>query len=127
VRAHEFNNQASAKQILKYVNSIHQDGLTDHMTKVIMQYPKWRLITINLSDLHIPDQDYDDPDQEPEADPYDRVLVIDPRHANDYSSNFIDQRPIVVDSKGYIIDGNHRAWAAAVLLNKDTIRAWVPN
>jgi predicted nucleotidyltransferase len=31
-----------------------------------------------------------------------------------------------VDAEGWIIDGNHRAWAAAELLNRPTIRAWVP-
>jgi hypothetical protein len=31
----------------------------------------------------------------------------------------------VVDPQGWIIDGNHRAWAAAELLNRDSIKAWV--
>jgi hypothetical protein len=126
MRAHEFENQASAKQILDYVNGIHPEGLTDHMTQVVLKYPQWQLTTVNLADLHIPDQDYDDPDQEPEEDPYNRVMMVDPEHANDYSSHFVDRRPIVVDNRGFIIDGNHRAWAAAELLNRDTIKAWVP-
>jgi hypothetical protein len=32
----------------------------------------------------------------------------------------------VVDAEGWIIDGNHRAWAAAELLNRHDIKAWVP-
>jgi hypothetical protein len=76
--------------------------------------------------LHIPDQEYDDEEQEPEEDPYNRVQAIDPDHAGEYSANFVDRRPIVVDSEGWIIDGNHRAWAASELLNRPTIRAWVP-
>ena len=126
MRAHEFESQASAKQILKYINSIHHEGLTNHMAQVVRRYPQWQLMTVNLSDLHIPDQDYDDPDQEAEEDPYNRVMMVDPEHANDYSSHFVDSRPIVVDDRGFIIDGNHRAWAAAELLNRDTIQAWRP-
>jgi GNAT superfamily N-acetyltransferase len=54
------------------------------------------------------------------------VQAIDPDHAGEYSANFVDRKPIVVDADGWIIDGNHRAWAAAELLNRPTIRAWVP-
>jgi hypothetical protein len=81
---------------------------------------------VPLQNLNIPDQDYEDPEQEPESDPYDRVMAVDPDHANEYSTRVIDQHPIVVDDQGYIIDGNHRAWAAAELMNRDRIQAWVP-
>jgi len=54
------------------------------------------------------------------------VQAIDSDHAGEYSANFVDRRPIVVDAEGWIIDGNHRAWAAAELLNRDSIQAWVP-
>jgi hypothetical protein len=53
-------------------------------------------------------------------------MAVDPDHANEYSTQIIDRRPIVIDDQGYIIDGNHRAWAAAELLNRDRIQAWVP-
>jgi hypothetical protein len=79
-----------------------------------------------LRNLNIPDQDYEDTEQEPESDPYGRVMAVDPDHANKYSTQVIDQYPIVIDDQGYIIDGNHRAWAAAELLNRDSIQAWVP-
>jgi hypothetical protein len=79
-----------------------------------------------LQNLNIPDQDYEDLKQEPESDPYDRVMAVDPDHANEYSTQVVDRLPIVVDDRGYIIDGNHRAWAAAELLNRDRIQAWVP-
>ena len=117
---------ADAKDIVKYINSIHPEALTKHIEDVVLSYPKWKLETVNLHDLHIPDQDYDDPDQEPEEDPYNRVMVVDPSHAEEVSSHYIDKRPIVIDHRGFILDGNHRAWAAAELYGKDTIRAWVP-
>ena len=122
----ESNEIQSAKYIVKYINSIHPEALTKHIEDVVLSYPKWKLETVNLHDLHIPDQDYDDPDQEPEEDPYNRVMMIDPGHAGEVSSHYIDKRPIVIDHRGYILDGNHRAWAAAELYGKDTIRAWVP-
>jgi hypothetical protein len=81
---------------------------------------------VPLQNLNIPDQDYEDPEQEPESDPYDRVMAVDPDHASEYSTQVVDRHPIVIDDQGYIIDGNHRAWAAAELLNRDRIQAWVP-
>mgnify|MGYP003341434384 FL=1 len=122
----ESNEIKSAKDIVKYINSIHPEALTKQIEDVVLSYPKWKLETVNLHDLHIPDQDYDDPDQEPEEDPYNRVMVVDPYHAGEVSSQYIDKRPIVIDHRGFILDGNHRAWAAAELYGKDTIRAWVP-
>ena len=68
--------------------------------------------------------DYDD--EEPEADPYGRVMMVEPGHAGEVSQHLVDRQPIVIDSDRYIIDGNHRAWAAKYLLNRDYIDAWVP-
>ena len=53
-------------------------------------------------------------------------MMVDPDHAGEVSQNLVDQYPIVIDSDRYIIDGNHRAWAAKYLLNRDYIQAWVP-
>jgi GNAT superfamily N-acetyltransferase len=119
---------ASAEQVWNYVDGIHPDDQKGggFLKGLIVRYPQYELKRIPLSSIHIPDQEYDDEEQEPEADPYNRVQTVDPEHAGEYSANFVDRRPIVVDSQGWIIDGNHRAWAAANLLNKSDIMAWVP-
>lgn len=129
MRAPEFvkeNKQATAQQVLTYINKTHHEPLTPNLEQAVLRYPKWQLTTVSLSDLNIPDQAYDDEDYEPPEDPYGRVMDVDAEHAGDYSVNFVDRRPIVVDDQGFIIDGNHRAWAAAELLNRESITAWVP-
>ena len=132
MKAHEFVFEsvkaASAEQIWNYVDGIHPDDQKGggFLKGLIMRYPQYELKRIPLSSIHIPDQEYDDEEQEPEADPYNRVQTVDPDHAGEYSQHFVDSRPIVIDSQGWIIDGNHRAWAAAELLNRSDIMAWVP-
>jgi hypothetical protein len=127
MRAREFvREDADGQQVLDYIHGTHHEPLTKQLQQAVLSYPRWELRSVPVSSLHIPDQEYDDEEQEPEADPYNRVQAIDPDHAGEYSANFVDRRPIVVDSEGWIIDGNHRAWAAAELLNRSTIRAWVP-
>jgi GNAT superfamily N-acetyltransferase len=119
---------ASAEQVWNYVDGIHpkdQQG-GGFLKKLILRNPQYELRRVPLSSIHIPDQEYDDEEQDPKADPYNRVQTVDPEHAGEYSANFVDRRPIVVDREGWIIDGNHRAWAAANLLNKLNIMAWVP-
>ena len=129
MRAQEFlceNKQATAKQVLAYINQTHHEPMTEKLTADVQAHPRWELRPVPLQNLNIPDQDYQDPEQEPESDPYNRVMAIDPDHANEYSTQVVDRLPIVIDDQGYIIDGNHRAWAAAELLNRDSIPAWVP-
>jgi hypothetical protein len=129
MRAQEFvteNKQATAREVLDYINRTHHEPMTAKLTAAVKKHPQWELRQVPLRNLNIPDQDYEDPEQEPESDPYGRVMAVDPDHANEYSTQIIDQRPIVIDDQGYIIDGNHRAWAAAELLNRDSIQAWVP-
>ena len=120
---------ASAEQVWDYVDGIHpkdQQG-GGFLKSLIMKYPRYELRRIPLSDIHIPDQEYDDEDQDSETDdPYNRAMFVDPEHAGEYSQHYVDKNPIVVDAEGYILDGNHRAWAAAELLNKTDIMAWVP-
>jgi hypothetical protein len=129
MRAEEFvreNKQATAQQVLSYVNQTHHEPLTSNLVDAVSSHPRWELRQVPLQDLYIPDQDYEDSEQQPPRDPYDRIMAVDPDHANEYSTQVIDQHPIVVDDQGYIIDGNHRAWAAAELMNRDFIAAWVP-
>jgi GNAT superfamily N-acetyltransferase len=117
---------ATAKQVLAYINQTHHEPMTAKLTAAVRAHPQWELRQVPLRNLNIPDQDYEDPEQEPESDPYDRVMAVDPGHAGEVSQYIIDKRPIVIDADRYIIDGNHRAWAAMNLLNRDYIMAWVP-
>jgi GNAT superfamily N-acetyltransferase len=129
MRAQEFvqeNKQATAQQVLSYIDQTHHEPLTSKLVDAVSSHPHWELRQVPLHNLYIPDQDYQDPEQEPPRDPYDRVMAVDPDHANKYSTQVVDRHPIVVDDQGYIIDGNHRAWAAAELMNRDSIPAWVP-
>jgi GNAT superfamily N-acetyltransferase len=129
MRAQEFvreNKQATAQQVLSYIDQTHHEKLIPKLVDAVSSHPRWELRQVPLQNLYIPDQDYEDPEQEPPRDPYDRVMAIDSDHANEYSTQVIDQHPIVIDDQGYIIDGNHRAWAAAELMNRDSIPAWAP-
>ena len=117
---------ADGQQVLDYINKTHHEPMVPEIEQAVLRHPKWQLTTVNLSDLNIPDQSYDDEEDEPPMDPYGRVMDVDPGHAGEYSAHIVDKKPIVVDAHGFIIDGNHRAWAAAELLNRNSIKAWVP-
>jgi hypothetical protein len=112
--------------VLSYIDQTHHEKLIPKLIDAVSSHPRWELRQVPLQNLYIPDQDYEDPEQEPPRDPYDRVMAVDPDHANEYSTQVVDKQPIVIDDQGYIIDGNHRAWAAAELMNRDSIPAWVP-
>ena len=133
MKAHEFVVEsvktASAEQVWNYVDGIHPDDQKGggFLKSLIMRNPRYELRRIPLSSIHIPDQEYDDEEQDSKTDdPYNRAMFVDPAHAGEYSQHRIDRDPIVVDAQGHILDGNHRAWAAAELLNKSDIMAWVP-
>lgn len=125
------NKTATAKQVLAYINQTHHEPFRpgEKMHAAVMAHPQWQLQRVPLLNLNIPDQEYDDVDYdeyEPESDPYGRVMMVEPGHAGEVSQHLIDKKPIVIDADRYIIDGNHRAWAAKYLLNRDYIQAWVP-
>jgi hypothetical protein len=134
MRAQEFvteNKQASAREVLSYINQTHHEPFRpgEKMYKAVMAHPQWELVQVPLLNLNIPDQEYDDvdyDDNEPESDPYGRVMMVEPGHAGEVSADLVDRKPIVIDADRYIIDGNHRAWAAKYLLNRDYIQAWRP-
>jgi len=133
MRAREFvqEQQATAQQVLAYINKTHHEPFQpgEKMHAAVMAHPRWQLQRVPLLNLNIPDQEYDDvdyDDAEPESDPYGRVMMIEPGHAGEVSQYLIDKKPIVIDADRYIIDGNHRAWAAKYLLNRDYIMAWMP-
>ena len=131
MRAQDFlteSKQATAEQVWSYIKRIHppeQQG-GGFLKKLIMRYPQYELREVPLSSLQIPDIPPDDQtDYQPKDDAYGRGIDVDQEHAGEYSIHYVDRRPIVVDSQGNILDGNHRAWAAAELLNRNTIKAWV--
>jgi len=122
---------ATAQQVLSYINKTHHVPFRpgEKMYKAVAAHPHWELQRVPLLNLNIPDQEYDDVDYdeyEPELDPYGRAMLVDPKHAGRVSQDIVDRQPIVIDADRYIIDGNHRAWAAKYLLNRDYIDAWVP-
>jgi hypothetical protein len=127
MRATEFKTKtATAKQVLDYINRTHHEPLIAKLASAVQAHPRWTLKKVPLSNLNIPDEEYDDVEQEPESDPYGRIMAVDAEHAGEVSQNLIDAKPIVIDADRYIIDGNHRAWAAKYLLNRDYIQAWMP-
>ena len=113
-----FAESVDAGQVLKYVKSIHHDF---HIDDTILTHPEWELTRVPLNKLHIPDPE----SGEDLDDPYNRVQMIDMYHVDDITRHDIERKPIVVDSDGHIIDGNHRALAARLSGMKD-IPAYVP-
>jgi len=125
------SKQATAQQVLAYINRTHHEPFEpgSKMRAAVLAHPRWELVQVPLLNLNIPDQEYDDVDYdeyEPEMDSYGRQQLVDPEHAGQVSTKLIDRKPIVIDADRYIIDGNHRAWAAKYLLNRDYIQAWRP-
>lgn len=121
MRAQEFVTESiDADQVLQYVKRAHapeefniEYSITDH--------PQWELKNIPVSQLKL------DPDGEAQ-DPYNRVNWVDYDKVQDLLPNIdsvLKRMPIVVDSKGWIIDGNHRATAAAEAGLK-SVPAYVP-
>ena len=94
-----------AEDVLAYVKSIHHDF---HLPDTILTHPCWRKTRVPLNRLHVPDPE----SGEDLDDPYNRVQNIDMDHVADIHRNDIERRPVVVDTDGHIIDGNHRALAA---------------
>ena len=107
-----------AEDVLAYVQSIHHEF---NIPNTILSHPKWRKARVPLNKLHIPD---------PESgvdldDPYNRVQNIDMDHVEDIHLQDIKNKPIVTDSDGWVLDGNHRATAARAR-GLETIPALVP-
>jgi pyrimidine deaminase RibD-like protein len=108
-------HEETNKQILSYIKKIHPKGefTIDH---AVMNHAEWELTQVPLSSLHI-DTD--------EVSPYDQINYIDYNHVADITAQDIKNKPIVVDNKGWIIDGNHRAVAARDM-EMTSIPAYVP-
>ena len=105
----------TARQVLKYVQGIHNEY---HMPKPIMAHKIWLLKNIPVSSLKTPEYVHQD-------DPYRRVIDIDWDHVENIAPQDIKNRPVVADADGWVLDGNHRVTAARAR-GIDTIPALVP-
>jgi 5'(3')-deoxyribonucleotidase len=105
----------TSRQVLQYVQGIHHEY---HMPKPIMAHTTWVLRNVPVSNLKTPEFVHQD-------DPYRRVIDINWDHVEDISMYDIKNRPIVVDSDGWVLDGNHRATAARAR-GLETVPAIVP-
>jgi GNAT superfamily N-acetyltransferase len=109
-----------ANQVLDYVKRTHAPDEFD-IEYSITDHPRWELKSIPLSQLKL------DPDGE-ERDPYNRVNWVDYDVVDELMpkiASVLKSKPIVVDSQGWIIDGNHRATAAAEA-GLTSVPAYVP-
>ncbi len=121
MRACEFIKESvDADQVLQYVKRTHAPDEFD-IEYSITDHPRWELKSIPLSQLKL------DPDGE-ERDPYNRVNWVDYDVVDELMpkiASVLKSKPIVVDSQGWIIDGNHRATAAAEA-GLTSVPAYVP-
>ena len=117
MRAREIIKETiAAKQVVDYVTHIHPASeRTDALDKLILSFGQYELKNVAVDSLQI----------EAEEDPHGRIIMIDPDYAGELSTEHIKNKPIVIDTNGYIIDGNHRAWQAKQL-GLTHIPAYVP-
>ena len=73
---------------------------------------------VKVKDLNTPEK-YD------QDDPYRRLINLDWKHIRKISRQDIAEKPVVVDERGWVLDGNHRVTAARAM-GLDYIPAYVP-
>jgi 5'(3')-deoxyribonucleotidase len=105
----------TAKDVLKYIKGIHHEY---HLDEPIVSHKIWQLKQVPVASLQNPEY-YDQDDR------YKRVIDLDWDHIDMIGARDINTKPIVVDDRGWILDGNHRATAARAKGMK-TIPAYVP-
>ena len=103
------------RQVLDYVQGIHHDY---HLEKPILQHKTWVLRSVPIAALQTPEF-YD------QDDPYRRVIDLDFDHISQIDRGDLNQRPVVADADGWLLDGNHRVIRAR-MLGMDSIIAIVP-
>lgn len=94
------SKKLTSEQVINYAQSIHRNY---KLIKPIKEYREWIMTEVKLSDLSTVEYGRID-------DPYKRKIRINFEHVESIDPTFI--RPIVIDSKGFILDGNHRATKA---------------
>jgi 5'(3')-deoxyribonucleotidase len=105
----------TSKDVLKYIKGIHHEY---HLEEPILAHKIWQLKQVPLDSLQNPEY-YDQDDR------YKRVIDLDWDHIDMIGVRDINTKPIVVDDRGWILDGNHRATAARAK-GMTTIPAYVP-
>jgi len=91
------------KEVLKYVKGIHVDGYS--LDEPIEEYKIWELKMYPTSKMSSPEK-YDQDDR------YRRVIDLDWDHIQDITKQDLKEKPVVIDDKGWVLDGNHRVTAA---------------
>jgi 5'(3')-deoxyribonucleotidase len=94
-----FTNQ----EVLKYVKGVHVDGYS--LDDPIKDYKFWKLVLKPTSEMSSPEK-FDQDDR------YRRVIDLDWDHISNITKQDLKQKPVVVDDKGWVLDGNHRVTAA---------------
>lgn len=117
MRAKEFIvENVSAEKVVAYVNTIHPTSQkTSNLDQIILANKEYVLKTVPVSSLQI----------DADEDPHGRVVHVDVDYADDITPEDIKRKPIVIDTQGHILDGNHRAWQAREL-GITHIPAYVP-
>lgn len=91
------------KEVLKYVKGIHVDGYS--LDEPIDDYKIWQLKLVPTSKMSTPEK-FDQDDR------YRRIIDLDWDHIKDIKRSDIKNKPVVIDDRGWILDGNHRVTAA---------------
>lgn len=107
-----FSNEA----VLDYVRGMDSDFSVDK--HVILTHPTWALRQVPIDHLQMPTAGN-------KIGPYHKRSKINHDYVKSISADGLAKKPIVIDSEGYIIDGNHRAMAAQ-MNELTTIPAYAP-
>jgi hypothetical protein len=90
----------TSEQVINYVKHIHKNY---KLVKPIQRHSEWILGEVKLSKLSNPEfRELDDP--------YGRKIRINFEHVNTLDASSLN--PIVIDTNGFVLDGNHRVTKA---------------
>jgi 5'-nucleotidase len=91
------------KEVLGYVKGVHVDGYS--LDEPIEEYKIWQLKLVPTSSMSSPEKvDQDDR--------YRRVIDLDWDHIKTITRQDLKSKPVVIDDRGWVLDGNHRVTAA---------------
>jgi 5'(3')-deoxyribonucleotidase len=105
----------TSRDVLKYVQGIHNEY---HLEDPILKFKVWKLALVPVDKLNTPEK-YDQDDR------YKRLIDLDWEHIDMIGTRDINTKPVVIDDRGWILDGNHRVVAARAKGMK-TIPAYIP-
>ena len=92
----------TSRQVLKYVQGIHDEY---RLPEPILRHKIWLLKNMPVAWFKTPEYAHQD-------DPYKRNIPIDWDHVAEITMYDLRNRPVVADSDGWVLDGNHRVTAA---------------